>query len=115
MEKTEKFRMRRYSKTTATNIYAAPLRDVNYKADNKMDEQKPPSKGQTTKAKTTPKDGKLMESVKCFHSAPIFTLTQRRQNVMLHRLVSEKIVNKGALFIVSYHDRTKQIRKLCVK
>ena len=29
MEKTEKFRMRRYSKTTATNIYAAPMRGVN--------------------------------------------------------------------------------------
>ena len=29
MEKTEKFRMRRYSKKTATNIYAAPMRVVN--------------------------------------------------------------------------------------
>ena len=29
MEKTEKFRMRRYSKRTATNIYAAPMRGVN--------------------------------------------------------------------------------------
>ena len=29
MKKTEKFRMRRYSKKTATNIYAAPMRGVN--------------------------------------------------------------------------------------
>ena len=29
MEKTEKFRMRRYSKKTTTNIYAAPMRGVN--------------------------------------------------------------------------------------
>ena len=29
MEKTEKFFMRRYSKKTATNIYAAPMRGVN--------------------------------------------------------------------------------------
>ena len=28
MEKTEKFRMRWYSKKTATNIYAAPMRGV---------------------------------------------------------------------------------------
>ena len=29
MEKTEKFRMRMYSKKTATNIYAAPMRGIN--------------------------------------------------------------------------------------
>ena len=29
MEKTEKFRKRKYSKKTATNIYAAPMRGVN--------------------------------------------------------------------------------------
>ena len=29
MEKTKKFRMRRYSKKTKTNIYAAPMRGVN--------------------------------------------------------------------------------------
>ena len=29
MEKTEKFRMRMYSKKTATNIYAAPMSGVN--------------------------------------------------------------------------------------
>ena len=29
MENTEKFRMRKYSKKTATNIYAAPMRGVN--------------------------------------------------------------------------------------
>ena len=28
MEKTEKLRMRRYSKKTATNIYATPMRGV---------------------------------------------------------------------------------------
>ena len=29
MENTEKFRMRKYSKQTGTNIYAAPIRGVN--------------------------------------------------------------------------------------
>ena len=29
MENTEKFRMRKYSKQTARNIYAAPMRGVN--------------------------------------------------------------------------------------
>ena len=29
MEKTEKFRMRKYSKKTGTNIYAAPMRGLN--------------------------------------------------------------------------------------
>ena len=31
MENTEKFRMRKYSKQTGTNIYAAPMHDVNNK------------------------------------------------------------------------------------
>ena len=34
MEKTGKFRMHRYSKKTATNIYAAPMRDVKYNKKN---------------------------------------------------------------------------------
>ena len=38
MENTEKFRMRRYSKKTATNIYAAPMCGVNDKQSSDREE-----------------------------------------------------------------------------